>query len=248
VTERAWSVSIHDVAPSTWPDCLRLLDLLSEWRVSVSLLVVPDFHGRGPSDADPAFMVALRERTARGDEVVLHGYYHRDDAPRSRTWRDWWRRRVLTDGEGEMAAMNESDAARRIASGTALLAAVGLPPAGFVAPAWQLGPGARSALIASGLAYTATRDELIALPDWTALPAPSLVYSSRSALRRTLSRAWNGHRLDAMNSAPLLRVALHPIDALYPRVVSHWRKLIQALASERSPVLESRWLRERLAT
>jgi uncharacterized protein len=247
VTAQAWSASIHDVAPATWPQCLRLLELLSAWPVPVSLLVVPDFHGRGRSDADAAFIAALRERATRGDEVVLHGYYHRDDAPRSRTWRDWWRRRVLTDGEGEMAAVNEREAARRLASGTALLAAMELPPAGFVAPAWQLGAGARSALVASGLAYTATRDELIALPGWTTLPAPSLVYSSRSALRRTLSRAWNGHRVTAMSSAPLLRVALHPIDALYPRVVSHWRKLIQELASERSPVLESRWLRERLA-
>jgi uncharacterized protein len=247
VIARAWSVSIHDVAPATWPDCRRLLHLLSTWPVPVSLLVVPDLHGRGRSDADAPFIAALRERTARGDEVVLHGYYHRDDAPRPRAWRDWWQRRVLTDGEGEMAALDEREAGRRIASGTALLAASGLAPAGFISPAWQLGPGARRALCASGLAYTATRDELIDLPGWTVHPAPSLVYSSRSALRRTLSRAWNGRRANALRSAPLLRVALHPSDARYPSVISHWRALLRALTSERLPVLESRWLRERLA-
>ena len=247
MTARAWSVSVHDVAPATWPDCLRLLEMLAPWSVRVSLLVVPDFHGRGRSDQDRAFIAALRRRVAGGDEVLLHGFTHRDDAPAPRTLNDWWRRRVITDAEGEMAALNQVDAAARISSGIALLNSAGIAPAGFVAPAWLLGPGARAAVVQSGLAYTATRDQLVALPAWTALTAPSLVYSTRSRLRRLASRAWNARRARLLTASPLLRVALHPADARHPRVLGHWRSLISGLASDRSPVLESRWLHQRLA-
>jgi predicted deacetylase len=247
VTARAWSVSIHDVAPATWPECLRLLELLATWSIPVTLLVVPDFHGRGRSDDDRSFMAALRRRVAGGDEVVLHGFTHRDDAPAPRTPRDWWRRRVMTESEGEMAALDRQEAAARIDWGIALLKSAGLPPAGFVAPAWLLGPGARAALISSGLAYTATRDELVALPRWTAVTAPSLVYSTRSRLRRLVSHAWNAHRARLLAGTALLRVALHPADARHPVVLAHWRSLISALSSDRSSVLESRWLHQRLA-
>ena len=244
---RAWSVSIHDVAPATWPECLRLLELLAPWSIRVTLLVVPDFHGRGRSDGDGAFMAALRRRVSGGDEVVLHGFTHRDDAPAPRTPRDWWRRRVITDSEGEMATLDQTEAAARIESGTALLRSAGLPPAGFIAPAWLLGPGARAALAHSGLGYTATRDELVALPGWTAVTAPSLVYSTRSRLRRFASHIWNARRARLLAVTPLLRVALHPADAHHPAVLGHWSSLLSVLGSERSPVLESRWLRHRLA-
>jgi predicted deacetylase len=247
MTAKAWSVSIHDVAPATWPECLRLLELLAPWSIRVTLLVVPDFHGRGRSDHDPSFIAALQRRVSGGDEVVLHGFTHRDDAPAPRTLRDWWRRRVITDSEGEMAALGQAEAAARIASGIALLRSAGLPPAGFIAPAWLIGRGARAALARSGLGYTSTRDELVALPGWTTVTAPSLVYSTRSRLRRLVSRVWNARRLRLFAGTPLVRVALHPADARHPAVLGHWTSVLSALAADRSPVLESRWLHQRLA-
>jgi uncharacterized protein len=247
LSTRAWSASLHDVAPATWPQCQQLLDLLAAWSIPVTLLVVPDLHGSGRSDRDRSFIAALHRRVAIGDEVVLHGFTHRDESPAPRTPGDWWRRRVLTAAEGEMAAVDEAEATRRIDSGSVLLASAGLPPAGFVAPAWLLGAGARAALTRSGLAYTATRDELVSLPKWAVFAAPSLVYSTRTPLRRAVSRVWNAHRVRVLAGSPLVRVALHPADAQHPRVLGHWRSLLSALASDRSPVLESRWLRERLA-
>ena len=243
---RCLAVSLHDVAPTTWPDCERLLKLTDTWALPVSLLVVPDYHRLGRVGADHAFVAALTARVARGDEIVLHGYSHLDEAPAPSTFSDWWRRRVLTRGEGEMAAVDRSDAAHRIAAGMDVLDAAALHPAGFVAPAWQLGIGAWKALRDVPLAYTSTRDRLFELPEFTPLRAPSLVYSSRSAWRRVLSRFWNEQRRIRLRSSPLLRIALHPVDARHATVVRHWRRLIGSLAAERSAVLESRWLASRL--
>ena len=218
-------MSLHDVAPATWPDCERLLKLTDAWALPVSLLVVPDYHRLGRVGIDHAFVVAF-SLLLRAHEIVLHGYSHLDEAPAPRTFIDWWRRRVLTRGEGEMAALDRTDAAQRIAAGMDILDAAALHPTGFIAPAWQLGIGAWKALRDAPLGYTATRDRLFELPELTPARAPSLVYSSRSAWRRGLSRLWNEQRRIRLRSSPLLRVALHPVDARHAAVVRHWRRLI----------------------
>jgi predicted deacetylase len=235
-------VSIHDVAPATWPECEALLALLAPFGVHTTLLVTPHYRGGVRLDAAREVATALRERTRGGDEVVLHGYYHRDDGPPPRSARDWAMRRLWTDREGEFAALDASDAARRLSRGAAILRRVGLEPAGFVAPAWLLGRGAQAALRASALRYTCTRDLLLALPGFEPVRAPSLVYSTRAAWRRVLSRHWNRHRLDALELEPRVRVALHPAEARYPRVLAEWRVLLERLAAERRGVLETSWL------
>ena len=52
----------------------------------LSLLVVPHYHYRAPhAGAIRAFLRAMEARLARGDELVLHGCFHVDDAPRPRS-------------------------------------------------------------------------------------------------------------------------------------------------------------------
>jgi predicted deacetylase len=237
-----WAVSLHDVAPDTWPACARLLELVEPFGAPVTLLVTPHFHGRCRIDEDPAFVRALRRRVARGDEIALHGYFHLDDGTPPATVGDWFRRRVITASEGEFAAIGAADARRRLADGTRLLARQGLSAKGFVAPAWLLGGGARTALTETSLAYTSTRDELYALPSFEAVRAPSLVYSTRASWRRAASRHWNRRRLARLAAEPRVRVALHPADAAYPEVLQEWTDLLGALARARQAVLESAWL------
>ena len=236
------AVSLHDVAPSTWPQCEVLLRLTDAWKLPVSLLVVPNYHRHGTVDASSTFAAAVRARVVRGDEAVLHGYAHLDESPAPRTWRDWWRRRVVTAGEGEMAAIDAAEARERLRAGLEVLEAAQLTPAGFIPPAWLMGEGTREALRDCAFAYTSSRDELYALPAFTPYKAPSLVYSTRSAWRRALSFLWNERRRVTLRDQPLVRIALHPGDADHPAVLRHWRGLLAALLSERSVVLESRWL------
>ena len=63
-----------------------------------------------------------------------------------------------------------------------------------------------------------------------------------------MSRAWNRYRLNALGNHALVRVALHPVDAGHAGVLADWRYLLEKLALRRTGVLESRWLRERLAS
>lgn len=242
---RCIAVSLHDVAPSTWAECELLLKLTDVWRIPVSLLVVPDYHRRGTVSSNPAFAAAVRARVAQGDQAVLHGYAHLDESAPPTGLRDRWQRRVLTAGEGEMSALEPAAATERLAAGIAELRAADIEPAGFVPPAWLMGPGTRQALRTCGLPYTSTRDELFSLPAFRAFAAPSLVYSSRSAWRRTISGFWNERRRLALRNEPLVRIALHPIDARYPTVFRYWRRILATLLANRAPVLESRWLAAR---
>ncbi|HYW92461.1 MAG TPA: polysaccharide deacetylase family protein [Gammaproteobacteria bacterium] len=240
---RALCVSVHDVAPATWPECaslLRMLDAIG--GVRVTLLVVPDYHRRGLIDRDSAFLKAIEARLARGDEVALHGYYHLDDAARPLDPVGWFRRRVYTVGEGEFDALPAGTARERMEQGLALLRGLGWPVTGFVAPAWLLGRAARGVIASLPFRYTTTMRSHFCLPRWQETPARSLVYSARSALRRDLSRRWNESLFRQQRHADLLRVSLHPVDARHEPVVGHWHDLVErALIDGRQPVTKQHW-------
>jgi predicted deacetylase len=237
-----YSVSVHDVAPATWHACQRLLALADHLGAPVTLLVVPHYHAGRRADADAGFVAALRQRAARGDEVVLHGYSHLDRGASPRSPVEWLQRRVVTAGEGEFAALDLQTASALIERGQSLLAAIGVPPAGFVAPAWLMNGATLEALGRSGLRYACSRDELIELATGRRVAAPSLVYSVRSAWRRAVSRRWNAARLDGLRAAPHVRVALHPADSEHASVLADWQRLLARLAGTRRAVLETRWL------
>ena len=135
---KALCVSIHDVAPDTWADCVRLQRAVRAVAdIPLTWLVVPRYHGRAP--AAPAMERALDALLAQGHELALHGYTHLDSAPPARGLRSRFLRTVFTQGEGEFAAIDEADARQRIALGLAWFAERGWPVRGFVPPAWLLG-------------------------------------------------------------------------------------------------------------
>lgn len=73
---------LHDVAPQTWPDYQPFVEAVDALgHVPMTWLVVPDFHHNNALDDHPGFRRLLDSRVERGDELVLHGYYHCDDAP-----------------------------------------------------------------------------------------------------------------------------------------------------------------------
>src|SRR3569623_66134 len=213
MAEPALCVSLHDVAPATWPACRRLLAKLDGiGPLPVRLLVVPAYHH-------------LDERV-----------------PGSRPL-DWLQRRVYTAGEGEFAALAAADAHHRLLRGWDMLTRrLHWPIAGFVAPAWLLGPGARAALTQLPFRYTTTLRSIYRLPDWHETAAPSLVYSVRSAWRRALSRRWNRWLYSRSANLPLLRAGLHPADADHPNVVDDWCALLQRALEQRRPLTKRDWV------
>ena len=79
-----------------------------------------------------------------------------------------------------------------------------------------------------GFRHTCTLGEVIALPQRRRLPAPSLVFSTRSSWRRGLSLAWNTLLARRSRQAPLLRLELHPGDAEHAAIL----ELIESAASQ----------------
>lgn len=237
---RSLCVAIHDVAPATWPDCESLLNMLARFgALPVTLLVVPDYHHAGRVDCAPWFVRAVNAWVAAGAEVALHGYFHLDEAPVPHKLAEWLRRRVLTSGEGEFAALTVEEAGSRIGRGRTQLEACGWHVSGFVPPAWLAGDAAREAIRRSSLSYASSHMSLIRLADGARINAPCITASTRSPWRRSGSRLWLKAMEAATAGAPLLRVALHPSDARHPAMATQWMRLIERLLGDRRMLTKS---------
>lgn len=241
---RSVAFVVHDAAPRTWTACAQLLQMLDDLGARpVTILVVPHYHYQDPIAKDARFVAALDRRLARGDELALHGFHHRDDEPPPRTLRGFVERRILTRAEGEFAALNEAAAAWRLAHGIDLFRALRWPLYGFVPPAWLLGEPSRAAIDRCGypLRYVSARRGIFRLPHWRFARTANLCYSPDARWRRTLSRALIRAELARAHHRSLLRVSLHPQDVHCAEVLAHWRTLIAEILAERTPVTKEQW-------
>jgi predicted deacetylase len=231
-------VSIHDVAPATWADCLRLQAAVHAVApVALTWLVVPRFHG---SEEESAPMEThLGAALAGGDELALHGYTHLDPTPATGGLRSRFLRGVYTQSEGEFSALAEAEARHRIELGLDWFARRGWTPAGFVAPAWLLGEGAWRALRGFGFEYTTTFSRFHLLQDRVpgrSLFSPSLVYTARNRSGRLLSPPALDAGAALLARAPLVRLSLHPRDARYPPLLRHAQRLLERLLKDHEAV------------
>ncbi|PTT78901.1 DUF2334 domain-containing protein [Pelomonas sp. HMWF004] len=233
-------VVLHDVAPSRWAACQRVLDAVHRCEqhagvaLPLTLLVVPRMHGDTRMPA--AYLRWLHGMGAAGHELALHGLTHRDEGPPLRGLRDYLMRRHYTAGEGEFAALGHAEALARLHEGCAWAQALGLRMPGFIAPAWLLSPPSLQAVADAGFTHTCTLTQVIALPDRQTMPAPSLVFSTRSAWRRRLSLAWNTRLAQRHRHTRLLRLDLHPGDSDPVDVLRCWRGLLTEALRTRAPM------------
>ncbi|UST68158.1 polysaccharide deacetylase family protein [Pseudomonas moraviensis] len=234
---------LHDVAPSTWADYQPFVEAVDALgNVPMTWLVVPDFHRHDALDANPAFRQVLDARVARGDELALHGYYHDDQEPMPNTPRDWFMRRVYTH-EGEFYRLSREAALTRLHAGLEIFQRYDWPVHGFVAPAWLMSDGTRQALRELPLSYTSDPQHLYRLPDFSAIDAPGLVWSARSAWRRGLSKIVSDQRQQRWRDAPVIRLGLHPVDMRHRFSRDYWlRTLERLLADGRVPLTKIDWL------
>src|SRR5665213_1005928 len=128
--------SIHDVSPRFEVEVDRLYDRLTRLigAPRLAMLVVPDFWGRAPLSAYPAFRSKLRAWAESGVEMFVHGWSHKDEA--SHRGGAAFKARHMTAGEGEFLGLGRSEAGRRMREGRRIVEdAIGGPVAGFIAPA-----------------------------------------------------------------------------------------------------------------
>lgn len=204
--------SIHDVSPRFEREIEGLIDLLAPHVGNrIALLVVPNHWDQSPIIPGSQFAGRLRSWAEAGFEIFLHGFYHRDRSRHERVY-DRLRSRWMTDGEAEFLGLTKPDAKARIQIGRALLEDVtGLPIAGFVAPAWLYGSGAREALAESGVPIA--EDHLaVWSPTSGAIlsSSPVLTWASRTKVRllSSLMAAAVLRRLPLRD----MRIGVHPAD------------------------------------
>lgn len=234
---------LHDVAPCNWRTYLPFVAAVDALgQIPITWLVVPDFHKRYPLDNDRHLLDLLHQRLMRGDELVLHGYYHCDDAPAPRQAHDYFMRRLYTH-EGEFYTLSQQQALARLDAGIETFRRHGWPLHGFVAPAWLMSVGTRQALAQRPLQYTSDLRGIYRLPDFERLAAPGLVWSARSPLRRGVS--WLVSRCQELQwrQAPVIRLGLHPVDMQHALARDYWLAVLQRLLDQgRQPLTKHDWL------
>lgn len=237
---RRWlCVVLHDVAPSRWRGCARVLEQVEAVaaregvKVPVTLLVVPRMHGH--AETPQPYLDELHALADAGHELALHGLTHLDPGrPAGLAGR--LLRRCYTAGEGEFAALPDGEARRRLAQARRWAQRHALTMRGFVPPAWLMDEAARRAVAEAGFDYTCTLTRLIALPGGEALRAIGLTFSTRSAWRRAASVAWNTLLARAQRDDPVLRLELHPSDADHAAVQRCWTRVLAQALRQRVPV------------
>ncbi len=231
--DRLLLTSIHDVSPSFESEVDRLLDLVQPLVGGrLAMLVVPNHWGEAPIVPGSPFAARLRGWADAGIEMVLHGYFHRDET-RHRRAADRLKARYLTASEGEFLGLSRAEAGRRIRDGRDLIEQVtGRPVTGFVAPAWLYGPGAIEALADCGLAFAEDHWRVWSPSRGVRLAGgPAITWASRSRPRLMSSLA----AAAMLRHAPwrVLRVGVHPPDCRSPVLMRNIERAVSAALRSR---------------
>lgn len=227
--------SIHDVGPRFEREVDQLADQLSRilGGPNFAMLVVADHWSEAPLAGAKAFQAKLRGWSDAGVEMFVHGWFHKDLAEHSGAAS--FKAKHMTAGEGEFLGLSEAVAAQRMADGKALLEdIIGRPAAGFIAPAWLYGDGARAALAKSGFALAEDHFRVWQPATGQVLAkGPVITWASRSKGRQLSSRFFAGLARHALHLQDVVRVAVHPGDTTVPALIDSIEATYSAFATRR---------------
>ena len=227
--------SIHDVGPRFEREVDQLAQLLSGilGGPKFAMLVVSNHWGEAPLASAPAFQRRLRDWADQGVEMFVHGWFHRDLAEHAGAAA--FKAKHMTAGEGEFLGLSREVAASRMADGRKLIEdAIGRPVAGFIAPAWLYGDGARAALAASDFALAEDHLRVWQPASGRVLATgPVITWASRSRPRQLSSRFFAGLARHALHPQQVVRVAVHPGDVTVPALLASIAATFSAFAARR---------------
>ncbi|MFO0667085.1 MAG: polysaccharide deacetylase family protein [Polyangiaceae bacterium] len=219
-------VSLHDVSPAFREEVDAAIALCGTFGIKPALLVVPNHHRKAPLEEDGAFASRLRELQADGFELFLHGYFHRSEPTQRSGLSGFFRQRVVSAGEAEFAALNETEGCARLDRGLGLLERLDLRVDGFVAPAWSFSPWLVPALAVRGIRYT---EDHLRIYDPSARKVRSslvLNFATRS-VGRLASTVLYCRAARPMAAVLPTRVAIHPGDMRSSVAKSEVRSLLR---------------------
>ena len=225
MNDRSLVVSLHDVSPHTFAACSKIVTELARVGVNrCSLLVIPDHHHRGHFLDDPMFCDWLKDSVARGHEAVIHGYYHRRARRAQEGVVAKVTTRIYTADEGEFFDIDRPAAVELVSQAREEFRSLGLESSGFIAPAWLLSEEAERALRDLGIQYTTRLASVLDLARMHTTASQSLCWSVRSRWRRKVSLGWNWFLFRRLQTNPLLRISVHPVDIEHPAI---WQQIVQ---------------------
>jgi predicted deacetylase len=240
-------VSLHDVSPLTQPLCEKIvLDLYEVGIGKMSLLIIPNHHGRAPITENARFQRWLLGKVNAGNEPVLHGYFHRRPANNADSWFSRLTTEFYTAGEGEFFDLSFDRAIKLLRAGLSDLAFLPRKVAGFIAPAWLLSEPGERAVESLGFAYTTRIGSIQIFEPPAEIRSRSLVWSTRASWRVGASLCWNAALAIASSSRPVLRISIHPADVQRKPVWEQIRRIITLAARRRECVSYEGLVRERI--
>jgi uncharacterized protein len=216
-------VSVHDVTPVHAQRILKIMPVVESiiGEGKAALLAVPDFHGEGAIGSDRDFAARLRGWSDAGNEVFLHGYYHHDQSQHCGVWAQF-KARHLTAGEGEFLGLDIETARSLLIDGRNRIEdVIGRSVAGFVAPAWLYGSGAKQAIAELGFAVAEDHFR-VWQPETRKIVArgPVITYASRSRARLLSSLIWSRLAGTILKPTQTVRIGVHPHDWDVPELVT----------------------------
>jgi predicted deacetylase len=230
--ERKLIVSFHDLHPDTMKCCVRFLRRLERMGVpGVSLLVVPNWYHQAPIYKYPEFSQWLE---ALHHDISLHGYAHQA-SHRPKNWLEWLMANAYTAAEGEFYKLPPAAAELLITQGLELFRQAGIKANGFIAPAWLMEEEHLPILGRADLDYSVTFRKIYDLEQQYALRAPVLCTTSRTWLRRGVTRQVVSMLAKKHEREQVLRIAVHPVDFQCPKIECFMYQLIEQCLAGRKP-------------
>lgn len=228
-------VAFHDLHAGNYHLCQTFLERIAEVGIDrACLLTVPSWHGSGRACDAPEFCNWLRSARGAGHEVVLHGFRHIDESSTPINPAALFMARVYTAGEGEFHRIDCRLAREKLATGRYIInQCSGERPDGFVAPAWLLAHRCIPLLEQMGFLYTTTLEHIILLQQQRQISAPAISISTRSALRRRISKTWMRWMEKLTAQTEILRIAVHPGDLEHPLLAGRLYELLARAQSNR---------------
>ena len=232
--KRLLLASIHDVSPRFESQVDRLATRIEPFvGTRFAMLVVPNHWRSGQIRPGSPFASRLREWSSQGIEMLLHGFYHRDE--HEHRGFDRFRAKFMTAKEGEFLGLSRAEALQRIADGRALVEdIIGKPVTGFVAPAWLYGPGAYEALAESGVRIAEDHMRVWSPATGKVLArGPVITWASRTPMRLRSSLA-AAALLGRFAPQRVLRLGVHPGDCGSPALLESIRKTLARASASRT--------------
>lgn len=147
-----------------------------------------------------------------------------------------WLRSLSAAGHEVCLSGLAAGPAEAVQKGERILAAMGCPARGYVAPAKLLSPAAEELLREHGFDYTVTSRHVHLLKEDRRITAPNVAFSVRSFWGRLASPVLSRLRFAAARQAPVLRISVHPDDLYEHGVRRTLVALLREALQDREPV------------